>query len=176
MISGGMRMIGNSMSLRGVPIKGSPASAVVFFEPGVMAKSKAKVFEIRADERLTDADIVVDLNGLHSVRGRVLANEDRHVPSKAAVQLGDDAEKGVGRGTQISADGTFHIDYVPAGTYTLSVIGWDMESTAGKLADGPDEVIRRSYAATKMPIVVAEHDVVIDDIQLIESKDKGVPK
>jgi len=37
-----------------------------------------------------DADFKIDPDGLHTLRGRVLASEDRHAPNGAMVRLKED--------------------------------------------------------------------------------------
>ena len=50
--------------------KGGLGMHLSVYQPGTLRKSKAAIFEIKADEEVQGANLVVDLSGLHSVMGR----------------------------------------------------------------------------------------------------------
>jgi Carboxypeptidase regulatory-like domain len=122
------------------------------------------VFEVKGDEGDTGEDITVPTDGLHSVEGRVLAASDRHVPGLALVTVSMDDE--VGGLVYASRDGSFRVDYLPKGTYTVRTEAFDYEPEPGT----PREL--RRYERTTATVVVGEHDVVMDDLLVVEAKPK----
>jgi hypothetical protein len=137
------------------------------YGPGVFRRREAKVFEIRGQEQVTDADVKIDMSGLHTIRGRILAGEDRHTPSQAMIRLKED-----GRDLPLLATmedgGSFQINYLPSGSYTLSVIGSDYAKDAANATDLPREA--RVYQQTKIPVVVGGSDVMVGDVVLVALK------
>jgi len=137
------------------------------YSPGVYRRKEAKVFDIRGDEQVTNADMIVDPNGLHTVKGRIVAGEDRHVPSQALIRLREDG-KDTGRLVMIEDDGSFEIDYVPPGTYTLEVNGAPDMTAPASAMDVPQ--VSRRYKVAELGVIVGEHDVVLDDVILVPLK------
>jgi hypothetical protein len=137
------------------------------YAPGVFRRKGSKVFEIRGDEQVTDADLRIDPSGLHTVRGKVLAGEDHHVPSTTILRVLEDG-RDTGRLVETEDDGTFQINYLPSGSYTLEVIGSPDTTVPTGVAD-PARVLRH-YQMGKLAVVVDEHDVVLDDLLLTALK------
>ena len=137
------------------------------YAPGVLRRRDAKVFKVRGDEQVTDADLKLDLSGLHTIRGKVLAGEDHHVPSSATLRVLENG-KDIGRFVETEDDGSFQINYLPSGSYMLEVMGSpDMTIPASK-TDSPQ--VLRNYQMAKLAVVVDEHDVVLDDLLLVALK------
>jgi hypothetical protein len=93
----------------------------------------------------------------------VLAGEDRHVPSQAMIRL-KQGGRDLPQFATIEDDGSFEIDYVPSGSYTLWVTGsGDMTVPANVT-----EAARQSqmYQQAKVAVVVGESDVVLDEVVL----------
>jgi hypothetical protein len=133
------------------------------YGPGVFRRDLAKVVEIRGNEQETNANINVDLSGLHTVRGRVLAGEDRHVPSQAMVRLLD-AGGNVSKFVMIEQDGAFQVDYLPPGSYILEVTAApDRVSAAGTAAVSQ---IEHPYQLARVPVVTGSQNEVLPDILL----------
>ena len=136
------------------------------YSPGGFRKSEAKTVEIKRDERREDTDIEVKLGGLRTVRGRLLGGEDHHPINHGTASLKDGTDF-----EQLAAvlpDGTFHFNYVPEGTYELSV----RDAADAKMSEDMrhwEEPIHM-YDNAKQTVIVAEHDVVVDDIQLPDKK------
>ena len=137
---------------------------ILVYEPGVFRRKDAKVFEIRGDEQVMDADFKIDPDGLHTLRGKVLASEDRHAPNGAMVRLREDGAKEIGRFVEIEEDGSFQINYLPPGSYTLEVSATDRFDSPS----GADKI--RDYKTVKLAVVVGEHDVMLDDVLLNKLK------
>ena len=174
-------LVGNQYSLRGTGNGGMPQPMTVY-EPGVFRRKDAKVFEIHADEQLLDADIKVDPSGLHTVRGRLVAGDDRHAPKQATVQLRESGStdlRDMGDLAQSAPDGSFQIANVPAGTYTLAVV-FATDQDLSKMMDearrdgvGAVSSVRaltQVYKSQKVPVLVGEHDVTLDDVVLTNAK------
>jgi hypothetical protein len=126
------------------------------YEPGVFRLKDARVFDIHGDEQVMDADLKIDPGGLHTLRGKVLAGEDRHAPNGAMVRMREVGAKEVGRFVEIEDDGSFQINYLPAGNYTVEVMANDISTSAG--------VPIKSYKTVQLGVVVGDHDVLLDDV------------
>jgi len=138
------------------------------YEPGVFRRNDAKVFELTGSEGVTNADIKINPSGLYAVRGKVLVGEDRHVPSQAMVRIREDGGKDVGKFVMIEDDGSFQFDYLLPGSYTLEVMPVIEETSVRGTTDVPQ--VLRSYKMAKLAVVVAGHDVVLDDLVLTALK------
>jgi len=138
------------------------------YAPGVFRRGDAKVIEIRGSEMVMNADIKVDPSGLRTVRGRVLAGEDRHVPSQAMVRIQEDGGKEPFKFVMIEEDGSFKIDYLLPGNYTLQVTGVDEEKSTANPPNAP--TFSRRYQLAKVPVVVGSRDVVVADVLLTALK------
>ena len=139
---------------------------IAVYGPGAFRRKDARVFEVRGDEQITDADLTIDPGGLHMLRGKVLAGEDRHAPS-AMVRLREDGAKDIGRFVDIEEDGSFQINYLPPGSYTLEITANDVSALSNS-PDGPKEP--RQYKTAKLTAVVGDHDVVLDEVLMLPLK------
>jgi len=193
--TGGMRAVSNGPTGMSSGGNGGQERTLTVFEPGVIHRPEGKVFEIKGDERFGDADIEVDLNGLHTVRGRVLTKEDGHAPSLVGLMLKEDDAKDFMFAIRAVAgpDGSFAIENVAPGTYTLGVMAAEdieeippakqeemtkqTESGIGQMI--PPKVLKQ-YRGDEVKVIVGEHDVMVDDILLTEAKadpeDKAGPR
>jgi hypothetical protein len=133
------------------------------YAPATFRRKDAKVLEIRGDEQITDADLTIDPNGLHTLRGRVLAADDHHAPT-TIIRLKEEGAKEVPRFIEIEDDGTFQVNYLPSGSYTLQITSSDVPDAANSAAQ-PTE-----YKTVKLTAVVADQDVLLDDVLLVPLK------
>ena len=133
---------------------------IAVYAPGTFRRTDVKVFEIRGDEQITNADLTINPNGMHILRGRVLAAEDRHSPF-AMVRLREDDRKVIDRLAEIEDDGSFQINYLPSGKYTILIMAYDAPDLTNS-NDGPKEP--RSYKTVKLTAVIGDHDAVLDDV------------
>jgi hypothetical protein len=137
------------------------------YGPGVFRRKDAKVFELHDEEQVTNADVKLDPSGLHTVKGKILEGEDHHVPSQAMLRLLE-GETDAGQFSMMENDGSFQFDYVPSGSYTLLVTGSPDMTTPTGPTDFPQ--LLRQYKQLEAPLIVGEHDVVLDDLVLIALK------
>jgi hypothetical protein len=133
------------------------------YGPGVFRREEAKVFEIRGEEQVTDADLKIDISGVHTIKGRVLAGEDRHVLGEAMIRL-KQGGRDLPQLAWIEADGSFEIDYVPSGSYTLGVTGFDNVTVSANVTGAERE--SPMYQQAKVAVAVGESDVVLDEVVL----------
>jgi hypothetical protein len=134
---------------------------IVVYGPGIFRRKDARVIEIVGDEQITDADIKIDMEGLRSVRGKVLAEQDRHPPNGVMIQLRDDGSKQLARFEDVDADGSFQISLVPSGKYTLVVNANDLNPP-----DTPGPMVTQSYETFRLPVIVGTEDVSVGDVLL----------
>jgi hypothetical protein len=161
------QMVGNTQEAHLDPTR-YVQQTVTVFAPSSFRKPDAKTIEIHGDEQHNDTDIQVNLSGLHAISGKVIAGDDHHAVSRAWCMVEDGPD--FKRQFLVRSDGTFHIDYIPAGTYKLTIVSAvDFKPGIGPL--DPDEgSVLRSYFPAKAEVIVGEHDVKVDDIALVEVK------
>jgi hypothetical protein len=136
---------------------------IAVYAPATFRRKDAKVLEIRGDELIADADLRIDPNGLHTLRGRVLAAADHHAP-RTMILLKEEGAKEGSRFVEIEEDGTFQVNYLPSASYTLQIISSDVPDPADSAAR-PVE-----YKMVALTAVVADQDVVLDDVLLVPLK------
>jgi len=178
-MSGGDRTVSKQGQLVGLPVNRLGDSLITVYLPGTMRKGDATVFEIHGDERIADADLEFNLGGLHTLRGRVLTKEDRHAPNNVSIALSVDGDNGPPVWTSADADGSFQFDNLPQGTYTLEVKAVDFDQTESPPDNATEEVMtawrakmEHPYAPVKVPVIVAEHDVTVEDLLLVPTTAK----
>ena len=89
------------------------------------------------------------------------------MPSQAMIRLQENG-KDIDRLVMIEDDGSFQIDYVPSGSYTLEVMGAPDMTIPTSPTDFSE--ILRNYKMAKVTVEVGEHDVVLDELVLIVLK------
>jgi hypothetical protein len=168
-IAGGVRITQEGDSESRQYSQGSRSSIAMklsVYSPGTLRQSKATIFEIKGDEQVSGVDVRVDLNGLHSVKGRVATTENscEIVMGFAGVRDAQDSE--FNRTADVQPGGSFQIDYVPEGTYTLMVsasCNWPPEEAGISKKNH-----LRQLRSAKVPVIVMDHDVQVDEILLKE--------
>ncbi|MBB6142421.1 hypothetical protein HNQ77_000359 [Silvibacterium bohemicum] len=137
------------------------------YAPGVFRRSDSKVFEVRAEEQVANADLKIDLAGLCTIKGTIVAGEDHHVPSQAMLRLFEDGKDTL-RLVMIEEDGSFQMKYVPPGRYSLVIFAvFDQIKSPGSSDIGK---VSRNYQTLRMPVVVEQHDVMLDKVLVNELK------
>ena len=169
-LAGNVSMRGGVMNLNSM----RGASKMTMYAPATLHESEAKTLAIKNGEDREDVDILVNLEGMHSVSGHVASAVDHHLLNSGQVTLTDTTDKKLTRAGAIAADGSFTVLYVPSGSYTLKV------TEAADTTPGPKKVARgllnfqqdkvvKSYDDTTQPQVIAASDLTGVDIELKES-------
>ena len=135
------------------------------YAPGSFSVKGAKAFEIHGEEQVTGADLTVDPSGVHSVRGKVVVAGDRHVPPFANLFLRYVGSAGLPRGIDVEEDGTFQVNYLASGTYTLEIRAYERPKETSAAYVEPTE-----YKMVHLTAVVGDKDVVLDDVLLVPLK------
>jgi hypothetical protein len=147
---------------------------LVVYAPASFHKSGAKAVTVAAGQEQSGEDLTINLTGSHAVSGRVVSTEDGHGINAGSVELTDASDKDMVRGAAVDANGNFSVEFVPAGTYNLTVTGGaDTEPSKNK----PTGIVRftvpdtvRSYEDGKQSVVVGDSDVVGLSVALQPSK------
>lgn len=95
-------------------------SSVTFYAPGKVRRSDAQVVTLKSGDERDDVQFVLDLTSLHTVSGHVGSTDDGSVAA-GMVRLTDQQDSSLTRMGMIEPDGSFVVQWVPAGTYTLAV-------------------------------------------------------
>lgn len=133
------------------------------YAPATFRRKNAKVFEIRGDERIVDADLTIDPNGLHTLRGRVLAADDHHAPP-TMIRLKEEGAKDVPRFVETEDDGSFQVNYLPSGRYSLQI-------TSNDITDAANSTMRPTeYKMVELTAVIADQDVLLANVLLVRLK------
>jgi hypothetical protein len=166
--SGGVRL--NSGGWDVAPDGGR--EVVTMFAPVAFHKTDAKVFEVKGAEELDDADVRVELTDLHTVKGAVLAKEDRHAPNQCYLRLTSQDDKQFRRSSRLQSDGTYRFGFVPPGTYTITALAAAdlMNPNELDVDDSVSPQYIRRYLTSQVSVIVGEHDVTAEDLLLVESK------
>lgn len=161
---GEIRMNGNGQGAR--RSGGISRQALTIYSPDSFRKPDAKAIEIKSDEPHLDTDIQVNMSKVHSVSGMAFMGEDHRPLTNADASLEDGAD--FRESIPVQADGSFHFDYVPHGAYKLSVYAVDHKPGVAQLIREGD--IQRRYETPRIAVIVADHDVRVDDMALTEAK------
>jgi hypothetical protein len=136
------------------------------YHPGTFLPSQAKVIEIKATEQIADEDIEIPIDSLHSIEGRVRAQPDDHALGNAMVMVYMKDE--FVRIVYASQEGAFRVDNLPKGTYTVEIQSYgNLLISDGQLGTRKPA---QQYQRTKLTVVIDDHDVVMDDVLLVEAK------
>jgi hypothetical protein len=168
--------LGASMNLG----KMMAVTPLVVYGPSGWHKSDGKAIALRAGEDHGDAQFTLDLGHLHSVSGRVSALTDHHGINSGTVRLTDAFDKDFSRTASLDAAGNFTIEFVPPGSYDMTVS--NAEDTEPAKKNGKkvqlfsDDTTLRSYQKGKSSVVVLDKDVTDQNIELaIDTAPKTEP-
>ena len=131
---------------------------ILIFAPGVFRQKEAKVYEIRGEETITDANLQIDFTGLHTLTGKVLVGEDRHAP-RGSITLQVAGSQPAGRIAGIEEDGSFQFNDLPEDSYILQL----------GVSDTTEDSIThmftsQSYQTLNLPVLIGPHDVILDTL------------
>jgi hypothetical protein len=133
-------------------------SSIVMYAPGKVRRSDAQVVTLKSGEERDDVQFVMDLGALHTVSGHVGATDEGTIAA-GVVRLTDTQDSSLSRMAMIEPDGNFVVQWVPAGTYTLSVTNASNVAQAGFGRRGQNQSGGTSYAPFEETMTVTDTDV-----------------
>jgi len=139
------------------PGLGQRMSSIVMYAPGKVRRSDAQVVALKSGEERDDVQFVLDLSALHTVSGHVGATDQGNIEA-GVVRLTDTQDASLSRMAMIQPDGSFAVQWVPAGTYTLAVSNAsNMPRQLGRR--GQQGETGTSYAPFQESLTVTDTDV-----------------
>src|SRR5215469_6312358 len=140
---------------------GSPVqrmSSIVMYAPGKVRRSDAQVITLKSGEERDDLQFVLDLSALHTVSGHVGASDQGNIET-GLVRLTDTQDSSLTRQAMIQPDGSFVVQWVPAGTYTLAVSNASNVPRQAFGRRGQQAEAGTSYAPFQESLTVTDTDV-----------------
>jgi hypothetical protein len=134
-------------------------TSIVMYAPGKLRRSDAEVVTVKSGEERDDLQFTLDLSALHTVSGHVSAADSGTIAG-GVVRLTDTQDSSLSRMTMIQPDGSFILQWVPAGSYTLQVSNaTDAPSaTFGRRGQNPVGSVTM-YAPFQESLTVTDSDV-----------------
>jgi hypothetical protein len=119
-------------------LSGLMRSSLMIYSGDATRKSDAIPFKLGVGEERTGEDITIPLSKLHSISGIVTAARDGHAINSGSLNVTiSDGNEAIGI-AEIASDGSFHLESVPEGTYTLHVI--NARDTQSQILTAPGNV------------------------------------
>ncbi|MGA8109935.1 MAG: carboxypeptidase-like regulatory domain-containing protein [Acidobacteriaceae bacterium] len=147
------------MGPRSISMHMDLGDALIVYSSGALREKDIKPIELGDGEQRDGIEVIFPIHGLHSISGSVVAKSDNHPVNAGTLELQDSDSKTAIRTAMIGADGAFHMDYVPEGSYLLKVISaGDTELRSGADAEGGgfarmlNSRELRSYGSAGMPL------------------------
>jgi hypothetical protein len=135
-------------------------TSIVLYAPGKVRRSEAQVVALKSGEERDDVQFTIDLSALHTVSGHV-GTTDQGSIATGVVRLTDTQDSSLARMAIVQPDGSFVVQWVPAGTYTLAVTNAsDVPRQALGGRRGQQQASAgTSYAPFQESLTVADTDV-----------------
>jgi hypothetical protein len=134
-------------------------SSIVMYAPGKVRRTDAQVVMLKSGEERDDLQFVLDLSSLHTVSGHVGSTDQGNIEA-GTVRLTDSQDSSLTRMAMIQADGSFVVQWVPAGTYTLAVSNASNVPSQGfGRRQQSDSGSSTSYAPFQESLTVTDTDV-----------------
>jgi hypothetical protein len=112
-----------SRGTRDAGLSGVERSTLRIYSGDTPHISEAVPVKLGPGEERSGADITIPLSKFHSVSGVVTAAGDGHPINSGHLSIEDPKDKETVVDAELGSDGTFHLEGVPEGTYTLYVRG-----------------------------------------------------
>jgi|SRR6187402_691844 len=106
----------------------NPGTNLIVYAPAALHRSGATTFTLGSGEEHNGVEITVSLRGLHVVSGHLSGSTDDG--GRRRVVLHDTADVAFSRNALVGADGSFRMEEVPDGDYTITVAGGGARNTA----------------------------------------------
>lgn len=134
-------------------------SSIVMYAPGKVRRTDAQVVTLKSGEERDDVTFVLDLSALHTVSGHV-GSTDQGSIAAGTVRLTDSQDSSLSRMAMIQPDGSFSVQWVPAGSYTLAVSNAsNVPLQQGFGRRGQSQSGGTSYAPFQESLTVTDTDV-----------------
>jgi hypothetical protein len=86
-----------------------------------LREKEIKPVEVGSGDEVDGIEIIFPISGLHALAGTVVAKSDNHPVTAGAVSLLDPDTREIVRTAMLDREGSFRLNYVPEGQYTLKV-------------------------------------------------------
>ena len=131
---------------------------VGMYAPGKVRRMDAQTVVLHAGEERDDVNVVMDLNALHRVTGRVGATAG--TVASGTVRLTDSQDSTLTRSAQINSDGSYTLMYVPAGNYQLAVpFASSTPGQSGRTRGGDGQTNGTSFQPFQQAVNVTDGDL-----------------
>ena len=144
------------------PMPHAPSAMIVTMKSSITIYSgdtahfhDAHHFTLRHGEERTGEDITIPLSRMHRVGGVVTAARDGHTVNAGSIAIIDLSDQSGVSATELDKDGTFHLDYVPEGDYSIQISNARdeaTEETQSSPARGSHTV--HSYGTVQQPLII----------------------
>jgi hypothetical protein len=148
-------------------------------------RGKAKVYDVAAGDRVDDIEIVLPLNGLHTLHGKALGVDGAGL-NGGTVHLTDTVDPTITFESGVAAGGDFRFTAIPEGTYDLTLTHGriyanppDANQFQAQFSDEQlDQAFRpvRAFADVKQSLVVSETNPDFINLTLTDTKLPDLPK
>ncbi|ADV83841.1 hypothetical protein [Terriglobus saanensis] len=106
----------------------NPGTNLIVYAPATLHRSGATTFTLGSGDEHNGVEITVSLRGLHVVSGHLSGSTDDG--GRRRVVLHDTGDVAFSRNALVAADGSFRMEEVPDGDYTITVAGGGTVGTA----------------------------------------------
>ncbi len=106
----------------------NPGTNLIVYAPAALHRSGATTFTLGSGEERNGVEITVSLRGLHVVSGHLSGSTNDG--GRRRVVLNDTSDVAFSRNALVGADGSFRMEEVPDGDYTITVAGGGARNTA----------------------------------------------
>jgi hypothetical protein len=102
---------------------GQRMDGISLYAPGKVRRGDAQTVTLKLAEERDDLVFTLNLGALHTVSGHATSADGSGNVASGMVRLTDSQDSTLNRQAQIQPDGSFMLQWVPAGSYTLTVMG-----------------------------------------------------
>ena len=138
-------------------LSGELRSVLYVYSGDTTHKSEAVPFKLGPGEDRAGVDITIPLSKLHSISGVITAAADGHAINGGHLTVEDTADKDSVAEAELDGSGSFHLDGVPEGSYTLHVTNpidkVSEQISAGGMKMDRDRTVHQ-YADLKQPLKI----------------------